>query len=132
MVTRLFLAAAASSLLLAYSAPRSAAKSLGVATLVVEKEAQWVAGSPADDTPEQCARFKLSREAALQYFRTARQVSSQRWVELNYANCSASGTLITTDHRQGNWTIQEFGVGHVKFADGKEAYLSGRGFGRWK
>ncbi len=44
MVTRLYPAAAASSLLLAYSAPGSAAKSLGVATLVVEKEAQRAAG----------------------------------------------------------------------------------------
>jgi hypothetical protein len=90
-------------------------------------------GSPADDTAEQCAQFKLPRAVALRYFRTAREVSPERWAEvLNYANCSASGQLTTADHRHGAWKIEESGRGYVKFADGSEVYLSGHGFGRWK
>ena len=74
--------------------------SVAIRSVVVARDGMWHADPNGHQTPESCARFRLSGPAALRWFRRAHEVARHEWLhELDWTQCSAEGMLTTGDGR---------------------------------
>ena len=104
------------------AAPRWAPTSVHVV-----KSGQWHADPHNEQTPEQCALFRLSDAGALRWFRRAAPVDKQVWLEqLDWTQCSAAGTLTARDGKIYSWTLDQSGRGQIHFSDTRAIYLAGK------
>ncbi len=100
--------------------------SFTVKSVVVGQDGQWHDDPNGRQTPEDCARFRVSKTVALQWFRRSREVTDRAWrEELDWTQCSAVGTLVTGDGRQYRWELDQAGRGRVILTPGASVYLSG-------
>lgn len=80
----------------------------------VTRDAIWHADPIGQQAPESCAGFRLSSRAALHWFTRAREVAQHEWLhELDWTQCSAEGTLHTSDGRTFRWELDQAGRASV-------------------
>ncbi len=86
----------------------------------------WHQDPNGSQTADQCKLFQLSDKKALQWFRKSREVSMRVWLEeLDWTQCSSTGTLTTADNRNYNWEIDQSGRGRIILSDTVSVYMSG-------
>lgn len=79
-----------------------------------------------DVSAAQCARFHLTNQAALRWFRRAREVTEHAWrEELDWTPCSAAGTLVTGDGRSLPWQLDQAGRAEIMLTPTVSVYLGG-------
>ena len=104
----------------------AAPQSFSIRSVQVVKDGQWDADPYGQQTPEECARFRLPQAVALRWFRASREVGQHAWLEeLDWTQCSASGTLVTGDGRSYAWDLDQSGRGRIVVSPTLEVYLSG-------
>ena len=87
--------------------------SLRIRSVTVTRDAIWHA-DPGQQTPASCADFRLSGGAALRWFTQAREVAQHEWLhELDWTQCSAEGTLRTSDGRTLKWELDQAGRARI-------------------
>ena len=126
-VHRAFLILAAAVLLgLGLPAAQAAPTSFTVRSVIVVQDGQWHAMQTQDASAAQCARFRLTNQAALRWFRRAREVTEHAWrEELDWTPCSAAGTLVTGDGHTLAWQLDQAGRAQVTLSPTVSAYLGG-------
>ena len=125
MVTKLLVAIGLATALPSpgFSMPQS----FTVKSVAVEHNGQWHADPNGHQTPEQCRRFRVSRIAAQRWFAKAKEVTQQVWLEqLDWTQCSATGTLLTDGGRTYRWELDQSGRARVIVSPAVSVYLSGR------
>jgi hypothetical protein len=104
----------------------AAPRSFDIRSVKVEKDGQWRSDPNGHQTQEQCARFHLSADSAMRWFRRAREVTQHDWLErLDWTQCSASGTLPTADGHVYPWELDESGRAEIRLSSTVSVYLSG-------
>jgi hypothetical protein len=117
---------AAAILGLCSHAARAAPTSFTLQSIVVEQDGQWHQMGTQEQTPAQCARFRLTAPAARRWFRQAREVSEHAWLEeLDWTPCFAAGTLVTSDGRPLRWQLDRAGRAQVTISPSVSVYLGG-------
>jgi hypothetical protein len=102
-------------------------QSFRIASVAVEHDGQWRADPNGHQTPTQCKRFHLSTTLAERWFGKAKEISQQEWLEqTDWTQCSATGTLHTTDGRTYRWELDQSGRGRVIVSSAVSVYLTGR------
>ncbi len=105
----------------------AAPTSFSVQSVLVTADGQWHADPNGRQTPAQCARFHLSRPAALRWFEQSHEVTERDWLEqLDWTQCAARGTLVTGDGRHYGWELDQAGRGRVILSPTVSVYLGGR------
>ena len=105
---------------------QTAPTSFTVRSVVVMQDGQWHAMQTQDVSAAQCARFRLTNQAALRWFRRARDVTEHAWrEELDWTPCSAAGTLVTGDGRSLPWQLDQAGRAQVTLSPTVSVYLGG-------
>lgn len=107
-------AVAAAMLGLAVHAAQAAPTSFTVRSVTVEQDGQWHEMRTQDQSPAQCARFHLTKQAALRWFRHARDVTEHSWrADLDWTQCSAAGRLATGNGQTLSWQLDQAGRARV-------------------
>jgi len=107
-------------------ATTAAANALHITALLIEKSGLWHADPNGQQTQAQCALFHPTQAALLRWFRHARQVTKHAWLEeLDWTQCSASGTLSTADGNKHLWELDQSGRARVVMSPGQPIYLGG-------
>ena len=100
--------------------------SLGIRGVTVTRDAIWHADPNGQQTPESCAGFRLSSRAALRWFTRAREVAQHQWLhELDWTQCSAEGTLRTSDGRTLKWELDQAGRARIIVSPTAFVFLGG-------
>ena len=100
--------------------------SLRIRSVTVTREAIWHADPNGQQTPASCAGFRLSDQAALRWFNQAREVAQHEWLhELDWTQCSAEGTLRTSDGRTLTWELDQAGRARIIVSPTVSVFLGG-------
>ena len=101
-------------------------QSLRVKSVLVKQDGEWHPDPYGHQTVGQCKRFRLSNIAAQRWFAKAKEVDKHSWLEeLDWTQCSASGTLVTDMGRTYRWELDQSGRARVFISQDVEVYLSG-------
>ncbi|HEY0205424.1 MAG TPA: hypothetical protein VGC15_14870, partial [Acetobacteraceae bacterium] len=100
--------------------------SLDIRGVTVTRDAIWHADPNGRQTPESCAGFRLSSRAALRWFTRAREATQHEWLhELDWTQCSAEGTLHTSDGRTLKWELDQAGRARIIVSPTAFVFLGG-------
>jgi len=100
--------------------------SIRIRSVTVTRDAIWNADPNGRQTPESCAGFRLSNWAALRWFTRAREVPRHEWLhELDWTQCSAEGTLRTSDGRTFRWELDQAGRARIIVSPTASVFLGG-------
>ena len=105
---------------------RCAPQSFNIRSVHVMQAGAWRADPNGTQTREQCSRFHLADDAATRWFKASVEVDQHRWLEqLDWTQCSASGTLLTGDGKTYRWNLDQSGRGQVTLSPTVSVFLSG-------
>lgn len=110
--------------LLALAATGAGARTFAAQSVTITKSGQWHDDPYHVDSPRHCARFRPTSAEILHYFKKARVVIQQEWMELVWTQCSADGT-VTSAGKSYHWHLDQSGRGFVGPSIDKATYLDG-------
>ena len=104
----------------------AAPQSFAIRSVSVTTDGAWHSDPNGQQTRAQCAKFRLPSKVALRWFKGSTEVTDRVWrEELDWTQCSASGTLITGDGKRYPWRLDQSGRGQIIVTPAVSVYLKG-------
>jgi hypothetical protein len=96
-----------------------------VKKIVIEDTGKWSEmRSSSEETPDDCAEFKLTERDVREFFLRARRVSYRMYGGvLDASRCYAIGKVVFANGDQGKWVIDPFRRGLLSLSDGRNIYF---------
>ena len=99
-------------------------KVASIKSVVIEKTGAWTDEVYSDETPEDCAKFKLSERDVRDYFRRAKQIDDETYGAYYLpSRCYAAGEIAFVSGDRGTWRIDFERRGVLKLSDGRKLYF---------
>lgn len=77
-------------------------------------EEMGIKSESAKDLPEDCKDFKMSVAEVRAYFKGTNAITKQHFYHtINWSPCHIRGSLLLSDGRHGEWTIQQYRGGRL-------------------
>ena len=90
-----------------------------IRALAITANGAWSDGVSGDETPAQCAPFRLTMRDIRQYFARARRVDARAYHhDLEMSRCQVEGTAILAHGVRGRWWIDQERRGLLLLPDG--------------
>lgn len=106
------------------SGPIKPCKFASIKSLVIEKTGAWADEVYSDETPDDCAKFKLSERDVHDFFRRAKQIDYETYGAYYLpSRCYAAGEIAFVNGDRGTWRIDFERRGVLKLSDGRKMYF---------
>ena len=99
-------------------------KVASIKSVVIKKSGAWTDEVYSDETPDDCAKFKLSERDVHDFFRRAEQIDCEAFGAYYLASrCHAAGEIEFASGGRGTWTIDFERRGVLSLSDGRKLYF---------
>ena len=93
-------------------------------SIAIQNNAAWTEDVYSDETPGDCAKFKLSEQDVRDFFRRAKQIDYEAFGAYYLASrCYAAGAIAFVNGDRGTWRIDFERRGVLKLSDGRKLYF---------
>lgn len=95
-----------------------------IKSVVIKHNAAWTDEVYSDETPGDCAKFKLSERDVRDFFRRVKQIDYETYGLYYLASrCYATGEIVFANGDRGIWRIDFERRGVLKLSDGRKLYF---------
>lgn len=95
-----------------------------IKSVVISKNAAWTDDVYTEESPEDCATFKLTQRDVRDYFRLAEQVDDEDYGAYRLpSRCYAAGEISFASGVRGTWRIDFERRGLLELTDGRTFYF---------
>jgi len=99
-------------------------KVASIKSVVIEKTGAWADEVYSDETPDDCAKFKLSERDVRDFFRLAKQIDHETYGAYYLpSRCYAAGEIAFVNGDRGTWRIDFERRGVLILSDGRKLYF---------
>lgn len=94
-----------------------------IKSVAIEKIEAWPDEGYTEETPEDCAKFKLTKQDVRDFFRRASQIDYETFYYYHLpSRCYAMGKIAFANGARGTWRIDFERRGVLNLSDGRKLY----------
>jgi hypothetical protein len=98
-------------------------KMTSIRSVTLRKIEVWPDDDYTEETPEDCAMFKLNKQEVRNFFRRAEQIDYESFWYYLASRCYATGDIAFANGDRGTWRIDFERRGVLNLSDGRKLYF---------
>jgi hypothetical protein len=106
-----------------YYEPVESYKMTTVKSVTIKKIEAWPDDDYTEETPEDCAKFKLNKQEVRDFFRRAEQIDYETFSYYLASRCYAMGEIAFANGDRGTWRIDFERRGVLNLSEGRKLYF---------